>query len=173
MATTMTSTSAFVEQTAADWDTWTALVDSIPDERKHESGAVGHWSVKDTIAHIAVYEEWTLKWLEPALDGKPAAFEDNDDISEFDFDEQNAIFYEQSKDRTLEDIQAEAREVHQRLSDVLQRLPANAHEIPVADFSPEAGAMFRAGTTIPAAIDGCAADHYRHHTDDVRRWLAG
>lgn len=173
VTTTMTSTRAFIDQVNADWDAWTKLVDSIPDERKHEPGAVGFWSVKDTIAHIAVYEDWTLKWLEPALDGQPARFEKEDDISEFDFDEQNAIFYEQHKDRSLEDIQAEATQIHQRLMDALNRLPENAHETPLVELSPDAGVMFREGTTIPGAIDGCAADHYRHHTADVQRWLEG
>lgn len=171
--TPTTSTAAFVEQTASDWETWTALVDSISDERKHEPGAVGFWSVKDTIAHIAVYEDWTLKWVVPGLEGKPATFDDADDTQMFDFDAQNAIFHEQSKDRPLADIQAEATQVHERLMAALHRLPENANEVLVADFSPEAGALFREGTTILAAIDGNAAGHYRHHTDDVRRWLAG
>lgn len=173
MTTTMTSTAAFIEQTASDWDTWSALVDSLSDERKHDPGAVGFWSVKDAIAHIAVYEAWTLKWLEPALEGNPAVFDDVDDTREFDFDAQNAVFYEQSKDRSLEDIQTEAAVVHERLMAALHRLPENAHEILVADFSREAGALFREGTTILAAIDGNAAGHYRHHTDDVRAWLEG
>jgi uncharacterized damage-inducible protein DinB len=173
MTTDTTQKDRFLAQVRSDRAAWDALVASIPDERLSEPGAVGHWSVKDTIAHISVYERWTIEWLEPALSGNPPTWDYPDDEDSRSLDDRNARFFEQNRDRSLEDIQSEAADIHARLLSALEQIPADAFEKDIRDFAPEVGAYYDAGTTVAAAIDANAAEHYRDHTDDVRGWITG
>ena len=53
---------------------WKAFLDSLvglTDNILMESGAVGHWSIRDVMAHIATWEEEALKVLPLILEGKP------------------------------------------------------------------------------------------------------
>ena len=167
----MRSKQAFLDQTQADWAAWQAAIAAVPEERLHEPGASGHWSVKDLIAHITVFERWTIEWLEPALEGNPPAWSYPDGKEIRDIDEENAHYYEQNRERTLEDIQAEAARVHEQMMALLDRIPEDSHSTDIRDYSSPVGDHYQAGTTILGAIDGNAAEHYHHHTADVRRWL--
>lgn len=173
MTTTTTSKAAFIEQVKNDYSAWEGLIATIPDERKHEQGAAGHWSVKDLIAHIAVYERWTIEWLEPALQGNSPEWEPPVGEEGVDIDEQNAMFYEQNRDRTLADISAEATDIHEQVMSLLDQIPEDSHTRDIRDFAPEVGLHYREGTTILGAIDGNTAEHYREHYNDVQRWLEG
>jgi uncharacterized damage-inducible protein DinB len=173
MTTEVTPKDCFLALVRSERAAWDALVASIPDERLCEAGAVGHWSVKDTIAHITVYERWTVEWLEPALNGDPPTWDYPDDEDSRSLDDRNARFFQQNRERSLEDIQSEAAGVHARLLSALERIPADAFEKDIQDFAPEVGAYYDTGTTVAAAIDANAAEHYRGHTEDVRGWLTG
>jgi hypothetical protein len=172
MTTTTKSKAAFIEQTKADYAAWKELIATIPDDRKHEPGAAGHWSVKDLVAHIAVYERWTIEWLEPALQGNPPEWSPPVGEEGIDIDEQNAMFYEQYRDRSLADIEAEAATIHEWMMDLLHHIPDDSSVRDIREFAPQVGLHYRAGTTILGAIDGNAAEHYRQHIADVQAWLA-
>lgn len=171
MTTTTTSTAAFIEQTKRDHAAWKELIATIPDERKHEAGAAGHWSVKDLIAHVAVYERWTIEWLEPALQGNPPDWDYPEGEEHLSLDERNARFYEQNRDRSLEDIEAEAATVHEQMMSLFDQIPVDSHSRDIREFSPVVGLYYDAGTTILQALDGNSAEHYREHVNDVQRWL--
>ncbi|MBA2454323.1 MAG: ClbS/DfsB family four-helix bundle protein [Chloroflexia bacterium] len=155
----------------ADHQEWESILSQIPEERMIESGAAGDWSVKDLIAHITIYERWTIEWLKPALQEQPPAWNYPEGEDTATLDERNARFYEQNRDRALDDIRTEADEVHARLVDVVEQLPDDAVSKDIRDFAPQVGAYYREGTTVWQAIDGNAAEHYREHTADVQGWL--
>ena len=46
-----------LEQVNSSWQNLTQAVDGIPDERMTEPGVVGAWSVKDTLAHVAYWDD--------------------------------------------------------------------------------------------------------------------
>lgn len=169
MTSTLTK-SACLDQLNTTWAEWQSLLESIPDERKTEPGATGHWSVKDIIAHIAHFERWTYEWLEPALAGNPPPEDDSEEAS-MTIDEQNARIYERNRNRSLADIQAEAADVHARLVAAVARVPEEVLPADAAGYAPFLSSYYDPGTTVWQAIDGNAGAHYRHHIDDVREWL--
>lgn len=48
-----------------------AFVDSVPAARRIEAGALGEWSVKDAIAHLAAWERLFIGWYEGGVHGEP------------------------------------------------------------------------------------------------------
>src|SRR5690606_20736050 len=108
----------------------------------------GHWSVKDLIAHIAVYERWTIEWLAPALEGNPPDWDYPEDEETRTIDERNARFYEQNRDRSLEDIQSEAASIHEQMMALLDRIPEDSHFTDIRDYASPVGDYYQSGTTI-------------------------
>jgi hypothetical protein len=155
----------------ADYGTWQELIASVPDDHKLEPDSVGHWSVKDVIAHITVYERWTIEWLEPALRGDEPIWNYPDGEDTRSIDDRNARFYKQNRDRTLDDIQAEASSIHTDLLSVIERVPEEAFGAIIGEYAPPVGAYYRNEATVHEAIDDNSAAHYRHHTTDLQRWL--
>lgn len=171
MDTYTTSKVVFLDQVRTDHAAWQALIASIPDERLAEPGAVGHWSVKDTIAHISVYERWTIDWLKPALSGNPPEWDENQSSEGLSMDEQNAVFWEQNRDRSLQDIQKEASSTHAELLTLIESIPEDTATAPLSEFAPDIAGMWGPGVNVLDALDGNTAEHYREHTNDVRQWL--
>lgn len=171
MVTDTTSRTVFIDGIRADRAAWEALVASVPAERMTEPGAIGHWSVKDAIAHITVYERWTIDWIEPALRGDPPNWEYPAGDVSIGIDGQNAHYYEQNRDRELDDIQSESARTFEHLLTVIEQVPEAAFSILIGEYAPPVGAHYRSEATVYEAIDGNTAAHYREHTKDVQRWL--
>lgn len=55
------------------WRRLTAALDGIPEERLGEPGAVGEWSVKDVMGHLAFWDEQALVAAERQLAGQAPA----------------------------------------------------------------------------------------------------
>ena len=68
---------------------WEALLDEVGEARMIEPGVDGEWSVKDVIAHVTVYERWTLNRLQPGLRGEQYV---RSDLDIEDVDERNAAY---------------------------------------------------------------------------------
>ncbi len=162
---------AFVSTLNSDYQAWESLLDQVPEQQMTAPGAAGEWSVKDLIAHITVYERWTVEWLEPALRGEQPDWDYPAGEETATLEERNARFYEQNRNRPLDAIRAEAAEVHARLASLVEQIPDDAIAADIREFAPEVGAYYREGTSVWQAIDGNAAEHYREHTADVRSWL--
>lgn len=170
MTAEMTKTT-FVSTLRADHQEWESALSQVPEERMTEPGAAGEWSVKDLIAHVTVYERWTVEWLEPALRGESPDWNYPEDGNTASLEVRNARFYEQNRARPLDDIRAEASEVHARMVGVIEMLPNDAIRRNIREFAPDVGEYYREGTSVWEAIDGNAAEHYREHTADIRAWL--
>ncbi len=94
----------------AEWD---ALLAQVGPERMVRPGAAGCWSVKDVVAHVAWFEREMVGMLRArALEGS--------DLWDLDQDARNAVVYEQNRDRPLDDVLAEARQVYAELLPLLE-----------------------------------------------------
>lgn len=89
-----------------------------------QPGAVGIWSVKDVLAHLAMWEAQTVTLLYQVRQGmKPTTLH----LKTFDNDQQNAQWYEQAKDRPWEQVWADFQGVRVQ---TLRRLDAfDDHEL--------------------------------------------
>src|SRR5262249_23667399 len=92
---------------------WEALLAEVGEARMLEPGVDGDWAVKDVIAHVTVYERWTLNRLETGLRGEKyvrTAIDELDDV-----DQRNAAYHATDREKSLAQVQAEARQVYEQL----------------------------------------------------------
>jgi hypothetical protein len=91
---------------------WDALLEAVSDEAMLSPAEAGGWSVKDVVAHIAWHEREMAGLLrDMTLAGS--------DLWLLPLHERNAIIHEQSKNRSLEDVRAEAATVYAELLSLL------------------------------------------------------
>ncbi len=64
------SKAELLERMRAGREEWDALIAQIPDSARTEPALPGGWSVKDLIAHIAAYENWTAAQIRAANEGR-------------------------------------------------------------------------------------------------------
>lgn len=142
----------------AEWALWEALLGEIEGAQMTQPGAAGEWSVKDIIAHIAWFEREMVGMLQArALVGS--------DLWQMPTDERNARIFEENRDCLLQDVLAEAQQVHQQFLEEFEALAeddlADPHRFPgmPEDWQPW------------IVIAGNSNEHYRDHSRDVRTWL--
>ncbi len=101
---------------------WTALKESytgLSDAQLLEPGVIGDWSVKDSLAHVTIWEEEALKYLPIIINGeKPPRYTRYGGIDGF-----NAQMIAQRRDLALSDILSQLAETHRRLVNYLQSVP--------------------------------------------------
>ncbi len=146
---------------------WEAALARVPPERFTEPTMHGGWSVKDTVGHVAYYERWLLDWLQDAVRGKITIATHRDLLNA---DQRNVLIYQENKDRSLEEILAQARQVHDRLYQYVRLLPEaelfdpHRYEHYVLPFWEESRPLWRC-----IASDSYA--HYDEHTSNILAWL--
>jgi uncharacterized protein (TIGR03083 family) len=104
-----------IEAERAKLDT---LIGTLSDAQMNEPNAVGEWSVKDTLAHLAMWTSRNITVIYQAEQGQKA--EELDEMFD-DADALNAADYETQKDRPLDRILSDLRGTHKQL---LRRLNA-------------------------------------------------
>ena len=159
-----------IRRERADWE---QLVEQAAD-RIEQSGAAGNWSVKDVVAHLCAYERWLgglLGGPVRRLPDPPAGVDMND------LHQRNAWLHALDRERSVEDIRAEARTVHEQL---VAMVAARSEEDlrTVYTFGPD-------DELVPAApgettgprwplwrwVVDATFDHYRQHVPSLRAWL--
>src|SRR5438876_8434388 len=100
-------------QTArAEWD---SLLAQVGEERMTQSGVAGDWSVKDIIAHVTWGEREILEvFHRHELVGS--------ELWDLPQNERNAAVFEQNRNRSLQEVVAESRQVYRDLLEALQPL---------------------------------------------------
>lgn len=140
-----------------------AVVADVPEDRLTESGATGHWSVKDVIAHLSYHEGWYADRLHEQLRGEAYT---PTELDWMPFDERNDIIYRRNKDRSLADIQAESKAVFDRLIAGVEAHPESF----LLEPQPVPGAP--EPIVIWQMLRGDVYDHYPQHITPIRDWLA-
>lgn len=98
--------------------------------------AIGEWSVKDTVAHIAAWDTEAAKRLELIASGRESEIVD---YGEAEIDEWNARAVAQRRDARWDEVLAELYEARDRLLEALRSLPdervaATDSRFPVAEW---------------------------------------
>ena len=147
--------------------TWEELLAQVPRERIEERTLHDYWSVKDTIGHIAYYERWVLDWLEDAVRGKVTVASHRDLV---DVDTRNKLIYEENKNRSVDDILRESREVFERLYSLVQTLPEDDLQDPHR-FERYVIPFWQTIEPLWKCIAGDTFEHYHEHIPNLRKWL--
>ena len=133
---------------------WKAFLDSLvglTDNILMESGAVGHWSIRDVMAHIATWEEEALKVLPLILEGEPIPrYTKYGGIDAFNAQEQ-----ERKRHLPLELVKDELIATHKHLIQFLTEMPDN---------------MFLSKSRFTKRLRLDTYNQYREHTHQINKW---
>jgi hypothetical protein len=157
----------FLETIRSERERWEELLSKIDAGKMEHPGVAGNWSARDIIVHVTAYERGLVEWLEAAGQGAVKTFPDLDHP---DVDYRNAAILEEKQACLLDEIEAEAGGVFERLMALVEAIPEE--ELLEAERI-EWYVKPRWGEQRP--LWECIADdsyrHYRQHTEDINRWL--
>lgn len=120
---------------------------SFNDAQMVEAKVSDDWTVKDILAHITAWERWLLHRLSGAMKTQPVSY------SEADVNRINAEFHAASRTRSLADVQADFRRVHQEVLTAVEAQPAVVEGLPLE------------------LIANNTYGHYAEHLPSMRAWL--
>jgi hypothetical protein len=141
---------------------WNALLDQVGLDRMEIPGVEGEWSVKQLVAHLTWYEQAVVEGAQQVQSSgtfprrRPAGMS---------MDEMNAQIAEESRERSISDVLAEAQAVFEQLLVVIAQCPQDLlndpHVLRLPDDTPP---WMRVANNSYA--------HYREHESALRAWLA-
>lgn len=139
----------------AEWD---ALTAQVPAEKWLEPLQPGGWTLKDICAHVTWYEREVIPaFLTHVMEGSPLWL--------LPLEERNRAIYELNRDRSLEEVQAEAAMVFERFIDAARTLDDSDLDDPTHfKYMPLDWKPFMLITTN-------SLEHYEDHIAMVRAWL--
>jgi uncharacterized damage-inducible protein DinB len=142
----------------AEWDS--ALAETPPEMMSQK--LPGGWTIKDIAAHLTSYDRWFVNASQAHFQGKLPPPDGSEGMSE---EERNQFFYEQARDRPLEEVLEESEGVFLRL---LEMVAAHEEQFLVTPQEIE-------GVPEPVRVweilRGNGYEHYRQHAGDLRGWL--
>jgi hypothetical protein len=134
-----------------------AALDGLSDADLTQPGQNGDLSVKDTLAHIAEWEQICLGWYRTGQRGE---------IPDFDsatVDRLNRAIYEKHRDHPLADVRAWFEESYQAMLGAINTMTAE-----------EIFAVGRYAWTgsepLLAYLRANTDEHYAEHADEIARW---
>jgi uncharacterized protein (TIGR03083 family) len=143
----------------AEWD---ALMAEVGEGRMTEPGAAGDWSVKDVIAHLTSFSRWFVQASEAHFRGEMPPLDGTEAMS---FEQRNQFWYQQARDRSLADVQAESQQVFRRLLEVVE---SHSEEFLT---QPQQFEGLPGSFLIWNMLEGDGYEHYRDHIRAIRAWL--
>ncbi len=137
------------------------LLAAIGPERMTQPEVAGGWSIKDIVAHLTAWRSRSVARFRAARSGQPVAplpwpadLQTDDEI--------NAWIYAANRDRPLEDVLSESRQVFQQLVDAIDAFD-EAELRDSSRFGWLAGERFRGSSFF---------EHFHEeHESDMRAWL--
>lgn len=136
-----------IDQLEGSWRGLTDALTGIPEERLGEAGAVGEWSVKDLMGHVAFWDDEALAAAERHLAGEPP-------LATRDWQAINEREAAARTGRAAGEQRAEMERAHEAIIGLLRSRPP---------LDPEA-----------VGLCGCGEDttvqHYDEHAAEIRAW---
>ena len=87
-------------------------------EHMVQPGAVGEWSVKDVLAHLAEWESYMPVWVEATRRGETVESPNWKEL-----DDLNERIYQAHKDQPLDEVSDYFRETHRQLMEMAESMP--------------------------------------------------
>lgn len=145
--------SMLLEQIDREWDRFVEVARGVSGERAVEPGAVGHWSLREALLHVAAWDEELVKLLEEyRRSGEQHDYGDDaaiDDLNERQVEERRSLDLRQAWEYL--------EKAHAGAIDFLHGLPEET---------------FDEGTYTRGQITTETLGHYQQHREDLERWKA-
>jgi hypothetical protein len=162
------SKTELLERMRAGREEWDALIAQIPDSARTEPALAGGWSVKDLIAHVAAFENWTAAQIRAANEGRAPTDRELYGVEEitvdpegWDLDRENAAIHARYKETPLSQVMTFSR---QAFADLVAAVEGVAEE----DFVKTCAQAWTGDATLLQIIPGQCYAHYEQHADDLR-----
>jgi uncharacterized protein (TIGR03083 family) len=135
------------------------LLAQLTVEQMNRPGAVGVWSVKDVLAHLAYWQRYAAELAACALSGETPDLE-GDDATE----RSNASVVAQYYQRPLASVIADWQAAREDLLDQLEELSDE-------DLTDPERFTWNGGRTLLDRIMGNSFEHELEHIEQLREWL--
>jgi hypothetical protein len=147
---------------------WDNLMATVPDDIATAPNLPNGWSVKDLMAHIAAYENWTAAQIRAFNEGRQATDMELYGVEQlpaeardWDTEQINSSIYGQYQNQPLDEARLFAGQSFNELVEALERI--SEEDL----LRPGALEWVREGNLL-AAIPEQSYDHYAMHVDDLR-----
>ena len=147
---------------------WDALIAQLPERTMTEPVLASGWSVKDLIAHVAAYENWTAAQIRAATEDRAPTDMELYGVEEmppdpegWDLDRQNAAIYAQYKDMPLAEVMAFSG---QAFGDLVSAVEAVSDE----DIARAGAQSWTGDATLLEIVPGQCYGHYEQHVDEIK-----
>jgi hypothetical protein len=125
----------------------------------------GEWSIKDIMAHIAVWEQICARWLGEFLRGVTPQPSERLDM------ESNDRIYRENRDRSLAEVRELFEHTHQQFLHQVNLLTGTFSEEDVNASQRFAWTKSWPGCSLLAVIADNSYEHYFDHAQHIRHWL--
>jgi len=136
-------------------DQWRAILAKLNDSQISAPGVLDHWSLKDLLAHISVWDRRGTTWIKMAAEGVMPMIPEPG-LNRKDFDRLNHQTYLENRDKPLGEVIDEFNHSYRALIERVEALPEEV-----------------AGQPVLAELISWRAKHSRRHRYDVNKWLDG
>jgi hypothetical protein len=130
-------------------------------EQINQSGAVGVWSVKDVLVHIAFWERYAANIIRDLLRGATPVL-----VADDQTERSNASVVAQYYQRALSAVIADWQAAREDLLEEIARLEDE-------DLNDPDRFRWSAGRTLLDHIAGSSFDHEQEHIEQIRAWMSG
>jgi len=162
------SKTELLERMRAGREEWDSLLAQIPDSARTEPTLAGGWSVKDLIAHVAAFENWTAAQIRAANEGRAPTDRELYGVEEvtvdpegWDLDRQNAAIYARYKEIPLADVMTFSS---QAFADLITAVAGVSDE----DFASSGAQTWTGDRTLLEIIPEQCYAHYEQHAGELR-----
>jgi uncharacterized protein (TIGR03083 family) len=135
------------------------LLSQLSVEQFNQPGAVGVWSVKDVLAHIAFWERYAVNMLKAVARGKTP-----DLLADDSTERSNASVVAQYYQRPLAAVIADWQQAREDLLEALEDLDD-------ADLNDPDRFPWSAGRSLLDRISGNSFDHEQEHIEQIQAWM--
>ncbi len=138
-----------------------ALIQDVSEEALTQPGAYGEWSVKDVLEHISRWESELIQVLFQAAQGA----EPESEVFNPEYLKVNEVWYQESKDRPLDRVQADFQAVRKQLIKRLTTFPDP--QLTTLGVYP-----WMKKQALIDLIKNIALDHEVEHLEGLKPWRA-
>jgi len=148
-----------IAATEREWEALQAALDGLDDEHLTEIPVAGEWTVKDILAHLAVWMSRLITNLYKIERGVEPEF----DLTDAQVDALNAQFYRDQKNRPLDRVLDDLHSVHLAL---LNRLEGMSD----AMLSDPKKYKLLKGKSLSELVAIDSIEHFQEHAADIQAW---
>ncbi len=142
-----------------------SLIAPLSETQLCTPGSEGQWSIKDILAHVAVWEQICARWLEEFLRG-----ETPQPSERLDRDSNNRI-YRENRDRSLSEVRGLCRSAHEQFLHQVELLTQTYTEEDLNAPHRFAWTESWPGYSLISAIADNSYEHYQDHAQQIRNLL--